>query len=76
MNKTMKDKIEHAHTLACAVQMLISFAERPDFLGGPVDVVGGINELVRQGGYLGPFGPVTRDEIVAEFERITGEKVV
>ncbi len=68
MNAEIKSKIEHAHALTSAMQMIVAFGERPDFLGGPLSVGQAIVELVRQGS----FG-VTVDELVAEWARIVGD---
>lgn len=70
MDKAIKDKVEHAFALASAIRMILVFTEREDFLGGPLSVGDAIKELVRQGVY-----GVTFDEMIDEWERITGEEV-
>jgi hypothetical protein len=65
MNEFLKTRIDHNHALASALQMLIAFAERPDYLGGPLGLHQAIEELVRQGGY-----GVTVEEMFAELRRI------
>jgi len=70
MNQAIKDKISHAHALASAMTIIVSFGERAEFLGGPLSVGDAIKELARQGSY-----GVTFDEMIDEWERIAGEEV-
>ena len=65
MNQVMRDKIERNHAMACALQAIVWFTDRPDFLGGPMTVEEAIEELTRQGGY-----GVTKEELAAAYARI------
>jgi hypothetical protein len=72
MDTAIRAKIDHAHALASAMTVIVSFCERPDFLGGPLSVGDAIKELARQG--IAVYG-VTFDQMVNEWERITGDEV-
>jgi len=66
MHPTIKARIELNHAMAAAMLTIVCFAERPDFLGGPLTVSAAIDELVRQGSY-----GVTREQLVSEYARVT-----
>lgn len=70
MQPTMKTKIERNHEIACAVQLIIAFTERPGFLGGPLEIDEAIAEIVRQGSYH-----VTVAEMEAEWNRISAMRI-
>lgn len=65
MDAAIKRKLDHAYALASALQIVVAFTERQDFLGGPMEFDEAIAEIVRQGGYN-----VTVAQLEAEFNRI------
>lgn len=65
MDNGMKAKIERNLELAAALGILKSFTERPDFLGGPLEIDEAVNEIVRQRAYN-----VTYQELWNEFNRV------
>jgi hypothetical protein len=65
MDSKMKAKIAHNHALASALEIVVSFTERPVFLGGPIEIDAAMQEIVRQGGYN-----VTVAQLEAEYNRI------
>ncbi len=65
MTRNLKSKINHAHALASALQIVVFFTERPGFLGGSLSIDEAITEIVRQGSYK-----VTAAELHAEIVRL------
>jgi hypothetical protein len=65
MDSQIKAKIAHNYAVATALELVVVFTERPDFLGGPLETDEAMAELVRQGGY-----GVTVAELEAEFNRV------
>jgi amino acid permease len=51
MNEALKQKIAFSHAIASAMQMIVAFSERSEFLGGPLEVDEAIAELARQNAY-------------------------
>jgi hypothetical protein len=66
MTEKMKLMIARNHALATMLTVVVSFTERPDFLGGPLETDEAMQELVRQGGY----GDITVSDLESEFNRI------
>ncbi len=65
MTQAMKQQIERNLELACALQILIAFTERPDYLGGALELDEAMQEIVRQGSYH-----VTVAQLEAEWNRV------
>jgi hypothetical protein len=65
MTQAMKQNIERNHELACALQLIIAFTERPDYLGGAMELDEAMQEIARQGGYH-----VTVAEMEREWNRV------
>jgi hypothetical protein len=66
MDTSLKFKIARNHALASALEIVVAFTERKEFLGGPLEIDEAIQEVVRQGGY----GNITVADLEAEFNRL------
>jgi hypothetical protein len=69
MTPEIRAKLEANHTVAAALTMLVGFEDRPECFG-PVPSV---EEMVQQ---LTASYKVSREAFLAEYERVTGEKLL